>query len=144
MDAIMADLQREVRARLQQDLLKHGASPSLEDPVIYAEVERVLREATSRTAARALLLPELLGDPSGWRLEPALVYRSHRGARVGTVIATVKRRVLMPALRWLYEYSHDNFVRQQRVNHVLFACIQELVIQNAELRREIQQCARQQ
>ena len=44
----------------------------------------------------------------------------------------------MPALRWLFEYSHDNFVRQQRVNHVLFACVQELAIQNAELRRSLQ------
>jgi hypothetical protein len=54
------------------------------------------------------------------------------------MIRGVKQRVLMPALRWLFEYSHDNFVRQQRVNHVLFACVQELAIQNAELRRELE------
>ena len=137
-DTVMAELQDRVRARLREELLQHGASRALEDPEVFADVERVLREAVSRTGIRALLLPEFLGDPSGWRIEPALTYPSHRGAMVASVIRGIKQRVLMPALRWLFEYSHDNFVRQQRVNHVLFACIQELAIQNAELRRDLQ------
>ena len=98
----------------------------------------MLREAASRNSVRALLLPEFLGDPAGWRLEPALSYRSHRGAAAAGLIRGIKQRLLMPALRWLFEYSHDNFVRQQRVNHALFACVQELAIQNAELRRDLQ------
>ena len=136
-DTVMAELQDRVRMRLRSELLQHGASPALEDPEVFADVERVLREAASRTSSRALLLPEFLGDPSGWRLEPALTYPSHRGAMAATVIRGIKQRVLMPALRWLFEYSHDNFVRQQRVNHELFACVQELATQNAELRREL-------
>ncbi len=136
-DAVMAELQDRVRARLREELLQHGASKSLDDPQIFAEVERVLREAAGRTSIRALLLPELLGDPSNWRIEPALTYPSHRGAMAASLIRGVKQRMLMPALRWLFEYSHDNFVRQQRVNHALFACVQELAIQNAELRREL-------
>lgn len=134
----MAELQDRVRARLREELLQHGASRALEDPELFAEVERVLREATSRTAIRALLLPEFLGDPATWRLEPALSYSSHRGAMTASVIRGVKQRVLMPVLRWLFEYSHDNFVRQQRVNHALFACVQELAIQNARLRQDLQ------
>jgi hypothetical protein len=134
----MAGLQDRVRARLREELLQHGASRALEDPEVFAEVERVLREAVGRTGVRALLLPEFLGDPGGWRIEPALSYPSHRRAMAATVIRGIKRRVLMPALRWLFEYSHDNFVRQQRVNQVLFACIQELAIRNAELRRDLQ------
>jgi hypothetical protein len=137
-DTVMAQLQDRVRARLREELLQHGASRALEDPDVFADVERLLREAVSRTAARALLLPEFLGDPAGWRIEPALTYPSHRTAMAATVIRGIKQRVLMPALRWLFEYSHDNFVRQQRVNHVLFACVQELAIQNAELRRDLQ------
>ena len=137
-DTVMAELQDRVRARLREELLQHGASSALEDPDVFADVERLLREAVSRTAARALLLPEFLGDPAGWRIEPALTYPSHRTAMAATVIRGLKQRVLMPALRWLFEYSHDNFVRQQRVNHVLFACVQELAIQNAELRRDLQ------
>jgi hypothetical protein len=136
-DAVMAELQDRVRARLREEVLQHGASRALEDPRVFADVERVLREAISRTGPRALLLPEFLGDPAGWRLEPALSYSSHRSSTAAMVIRGVKQRVLMPALRWLFEYSHDNFVRQQRVNQVLFACVQELAIQNAELRRDL-------
>jgi hypothetical protein len=136
-DDVMAELQDRVRVRLRDELLQHGASRSLEDPQVFAEVERLLRQAAGRTSTRALILPEVLGDPGTWRLEPALGFPSHRGALAATVIRTVKQRVLMPAFRWLFEYSHDNFVRQQRVNHVLFACVQELAIQNAELRRDL-------
>jgi hypothetical protein len=136
-DRVMAELQEHVRGRLREELLQHGASPALEDPQVFAAVERVLRDAAGRTSTRALILPEVLGDPGTWRLEPALGFSSHRGALAATVIRGIKQRVLMPALRWLFEYSHDNFVRQQRVNHVLFACVQELAIQNAELRRDL-------
>ena len=136
-DSVMAELHARVRARLREELLQHGASRALEDPQVFAEVERMLREAAGRTSTRALILPEVLGDPGTWRLEPALGFPSHRSALAAIVIRGIKRRVLMPALRWLFEYSHDNFVRQQRVNHVLFACIQELAIQNAELRRDL-------
>ena len=133
----MAELQDRVRARLRDELLQHGASRALEDPDVFADVERVLRSAATRTSTRALILPEVLGDPGTWRLEPALAFPSHRGALAAAPIRGVKTRLLMPALRWLFEYSHDNFVRQQRVNHVLFACVQELAIQNAELRRDL-------
>jgi hypothetical protein len=136
-DSVMAELQDRVRARLREELLQHGASRSFEDPQVFADVERLLRAAAGRTSTRALILPEVLGDPGTWRLEPALGFPSHRGALTATVIRGIKQRVLMPALRWLFEYSHDNFVRQQRVNHVLFACVQELAIQNAELRRDL-------
>ena len=34
--------------------------------------------------------------------------------------------------RWLYEYSLENFRRQQRLNLILFACIEELAIENAQ------------
>jgi hypothetical protein len=136
-DDVMAELQARVRARLREELLQHGASRALEDPQVFAEVERLLRDAAGRTSTRALILPEVLGDPGTWRLEPALAFPSHRGAFAASMIRGIKQRVLMPALRWLFEYSHDNFVRQQRVNHVLFACVQELAIQNAELRRDL-------
>jgi hypothetical protein len=43
----------------------------------------------------------------------------------------------MPLLRWMYEYSRDNFERQRRINHVLFACVQELALETALLRREV-------
>jgi hypothetical protein len=45
----------------------------------------------------------------------------------------------MPVLRWLFEYSRDNFERQRRVNQVLFACVQQLSLETARLRRELEQ-----
>jgi hypothetical protein len=135
-DAVMAEIQEGLRARLREDLVQHGATPVLGDPAVFAEVERLFRHST-RTGSRALLLPQLLGDPSDWRLEPALRIGSHRRPLTASIIRGVKQRLIMPAMRWLYEYTHDNFRRQQRVNHVLFACVQELAIQNAALRQEI-------
>ena len=131
----MSDLQAQVRERIRQHLLRHGASNAFEDPVLFTEVEGVLRAAIDSASPRALLLPELLGDPETWRLQTAMRYQSHRG-RVGELIIFVKRRVLMPIFRWLFEYSRDNFERQRRVNQVLFACVQELAVETARLRAE--------
>jgi hypothetical protein len=133
-DAVMADLQDRVRARMRADLLRHGASPAFQDAALFADVEALFRAATDQREA-TLLLPELLGDPETWRLETALEYRSHRGGAMASAIIFVKRRLLMPVHRWLFEYSRDNFERQRRVNQVLFACVQELAIETARLRR---------
>ena len=133
----MAELHERVRGRLRERLLSHGASPEFEDPALFDEVERILQSATAVGDAQALLLPELLGDRETWRLQTAMRYQSHRASAVGSIFIFVKRRVLMPMLRWLFEYSRDNFERQRRVNDVLFACVQELAIENARLRKEM-------
>ena len=39
--------------------------------------------------------------------------------------------------RWLFEYSQENFRRQHHLNRILFACIEELALENARLRREL-------
>jgi hypothetical protein len=136
-DAVMAELHERVRGRLRERLLASGASRAFEDPVLFEDVERLLQSATTSADGQALLLPEILGDRNTWRLQTALRYESHRTASVASLILFVKRRVLMPMMRWLFEYSHDNFLRQRRVNDVLFACVQELAIENARLRREM-------
>jgi hypothetical protein len=133
----MAELHERVRGRLRERLLASGASRAFEDPVLFEEVERLLQSATTSADGQALLLPEILGDRNTWRLQTALRYESHRTAPVASLILFVKRRLLMPMMRWLFEYSHDNFLRQRRVNDVLFACVQELAIENARLRREM-------
>lgn len=133
----MADLQGRVRERLRAELLRQGASRDFDDPLLFAEVERLLQRATVTGEARALILPELLGDAHTWRLQTAIRYDSHRGRAAASALLFLKRRLLMPAFRWLYEYSRDNFERQRRVNDVLFACIQELAVENARLRRDL-------
>jgi hypothetical protein len=131
----MAGLRDRVTARLREDLLRHGASPALEDAALFAEVESLLRTATDRSQPSALLLPELLGEPDTWRLETAMRYQSHRGGGLGSALVFVKQRLLMPIHRWLFEYSRDNFERQRRVNQVLFACVQELAIELAKQKK---------
>ena len=135
-DQVMAELQGRVRERVRADLVRHGASAALQDPALFAEIDAMLRAAIDRSQPAALLLPELLGDPSGWRLDTAIRYQTHRGA-VGAPVMFVKRRVLMPLLRWFYEFNRDNFERQRRVNQVLFACVQELAIETTRLRQQV-------
>ena len=136
-ETLISELQDRVRDRVRRDLLEHGASPALEDQAVFAEVDRLLRAAMDRTHPAALLLPEIMGDPEGWRLETAARYQSHRSPVTAAIVVFVKRRVLMPLQRWLFEYSRDNFARQRRVNQVLFACVQELAIESARLRQEL-------
>ncbi len=133
----MADLQGRVRERLRMRLLHTGGSRAFEDPAVFAEVERLLSTATAVGDASALILPELLGEPAQWRIETKMRYGSHRGAAAASVVLFVKQRILMPLVRWLFEYSRDNFERQRRVNRVLFACVQELAVESALLRQDV-------
>jgi hypothetical protein len=132
----MADLRAHVRERLREHLLRHGASRAFDEPELFADVDALLRAAVDAATPSSLLIPELLGDPETWRLDTAMRYRSHRGA-IGRLIIFVKRRLLMPVFRWLFEYSRDNFERQRRMNEVLCGCVQELAIETARLRREV-------
>jgi hypothetical protein len=138
-DTVMADVQARVRERLRERILRQGGSTAFQDADVFADVERLMLSATESGDASALLLPELLGEPRTWRVETAMRYQSHRSSNAGSVILFAKRRILMPIFRWLFEYSRDNFERQRRVNQVLFACVQELAIETALLRRELRQ-----
>ena len=136
-DAVMSDLRGRVRERLREHLVRQGASPAFSDPALFDDVERLLQTAVDVSPSQGLVLQELLGDPDTWRLETAMPYRTHRGGAAGGLVVFIKRRLLMPVLRWLFEYSRDNFERQRRVNRVLFACVQELALENAKLRQDI-------
>ena len=136
-DAVMADVQARVRERLRDHILRHGASRAFEDPQLFAEVERVLFNASGVSDPGALILPTFLGDPETWHLETAIRYKSHRGGVAASALLFVKRRLLMPVVRFLFEYSRDNFERQRRVNHVLIACVQELALETSRLRSDV-------
>jgi len=53
------------------------------------------------------------------------------------VILLVKRHILLPLTRWLFEYSQDNFRRQERLNRILLASAEELAVENARLRADL-------
>ena len=134
----MTELRSRISERLRAELRRHGSSSAIEDPALFADVERILSSGLEAGDANLLILPHLLGDPDTWRLDTAMRYQSHRGATAASAVRFVKQRVLMPVVRWLFEYSRDNFERQRRVNQVLFAVVQELALETARLRQELQ------
>ncbi len=136
-DAVMTEIHARVRERLRAQVLASGGSSDFEDPALFADVEALLHAAAGTPESAKLILPELLGEPDTWRLTTSMRYQSHRAKGPASVLLFLKRHVLMPVFRWLYAYSRDNFERQRRTNQVLFACVQELALETALLRREI-------
>jgi hypothetical protein len=133
-DAVMGDIERDVRARLRRHLIERGGAADYEDEAIFNAVHAVLARAVDERNLDATLLPELLDSDVDWRLRTNLELSTHRPA-VGRVILFAKRRLLLPLTRWLFEYGQENFRRQDHLNRVLFACIEELALENARLRR---------
>lgn len=132
----MQSLEETTRAERRKRLLARGGASDFRDAELFAAVERVLRRAVEERDPDALLLPELLGDDEDWVLQGHLRFSSHRTV-IGPVIVFLKRRLLLPLTRWLYEYSLENFRRQQRINRLLFACLEELAIENVRLSRMV-------
>ena len=133
--ALMDDIERDVRNRLRRHIIKRGGAAEYEDEAIFERVSALLGRAVDERNPDALLLPELLDGDAEWELQTHLRLTTHRPV-VGRFILLVKRRLLLPMTRWLFEYSQENFRRQQRINAVLFACIEDLAIENARLRRD--------
>jgi hypothetical protein len=129
------DLEETARSARRTRILAQGGAGDYADPDTFAVVESVLRRVVEERSAGALLLPELLDDDE-WRLDATVRLSSHRPI-VGPAIVLMKRAVLLPLARWLYEYTSTNFRRQQRLNRLMFACIEELAIENARLRRAL-------
>ena len=139
-DALMRRLENDLRHQLRKQLLNRGGAREYTDDELFTAVESVLRRAVEAREHDALLLPTLLSDDEEWELRTHLRFASHRPI-LGKLIVFVKRRVLLPLTRWLYEYSLENFRRQQRLNRVLFACLEELAIENARLRQDLSRSA---
>jgi hypothetical protein len=135
-DAVMGEIDRDVRTRLRRHLIKRGGAADYQDEEIFEAVRAVLGRAVDERNLDALLLPELLDADVEWQLQTHLALSTHRPL-LGRFILAAKRRILLPMTRWLFEYSQENFRRQQHLNRILFACIEELALENARLRREL-------
>jgi hypothetical protein len=131
----MKQIESDVRANIRRRLIKHGM-PAYEDEAVFERVRAMLQHAADGRDLDVLLLPELLEDDVDWALDPNLRLSSHRQA-AGGLILFAKRRLVLPVVRWLFEYSQANFRRQQQLNKILLACIEELAIDNARLRRDV-------
>jgi hypothetical protein len=134
-EPLMREIEDRVRDEVRRQLLARGGAPDYQDPEIFRFVDRLLRRAAERPDSHALL-PEFLGPESEWRLQTHLKFSSHRTI-AAPIVLFVKQRILLPLTRWLYEYTAGNFRRQERVNRMLVACIEELAIENARLRRDL-------
>jgi hypothetical protein len=130
----MHEIERDVRSRLRRHLVKRGGAAEYEDEALFDAVHAVLTRAVDGRNLDAMLLPELLDSDVEWRMRTSLELTSHRPT-VGRAIVFAKRRLLLPLTRWLFEYSQENFRRQDHLNRVLFACIEELAIDNARLKK---------
>ncbi len=133
----MSEIETAVRDDLRRRMIARGGPAGFKDPEIFELVSAVLGRAADRRDRDVLLLPELLADEQAWRPAAALKFSSHRPV-LGPVIVFMKRRLLLPLMRWLFEYSEENFRRQEYVNRIVMACLEELAIENAKLRREVE------
>jgi hypothetical protein len=122
-----------VRRARRTRLLARGAAAEYRDPAVYERVDQLLRRALETRDLDALLIPDLVDSETDVDLDMQLRFASHRPV-IGPFLLFVKKRILLPLTFWLYEYSLENFRKQQRINRVLFACIEELAIENARLR----------
>jgi len=135
----MGQIEADVRSKLRDRLMKHG-SDAYRDEQVFDSVRAVLLRAEERRDRAALLLAEILEDEQDWAIETRLTLASHRRV-AGPAILFAKRRILLPLTRWLFEYTQENFRRQQRLNRLLMACVEELAIENAQLRRDVEALA---
>ncbi len=136
-DEVMGEIERDVRARLRRHLIKRGGAADYHDEAIFDAVHAVLARAVDERNLDATLLPELVDGDVDWRLQTHLQLTTHRSGLAGRCMLFAKNTVLLPMTRWLFEYSQDNFRRQDHLNRILFACIEELALENARLRRDI-------
>lgn len=128
---VMAEVRARVRAELRARLVRSGVR-EFEDETVFLAAEQLLERALQQRDRPLLLLPELLDDEDDWRVNPTLKLWSHRPI-AGGFIVWLKRRLILPVTRWLYDYSRENFARQERLNFVLMACLQQLAVENARL-----------
>ena len=99
-------------------------------------VSEVLSQAFDLLETDRLVSSRLLGDKSEWDLKTYLRIETHRPV-IGWLFVAVKRYLLLPLSRWLYEYSRDNFARQQVINSTLLAYTEVLARENAQLRFDL-------
>jgi hypothetical protein len=114
-EQLMKEVEAAARRDRRERVVAAGAA-GYGDPELFAAVDDLLSRAVERSE-RAILLPELLPDDDQWRLDTSVRFSSHRPV-IGPAIVFVKRRLLLPMVRWLVEYNRDNFRRQQRVNRL--------------------------
>ena len=134
-DAVMGEIERDVRDAA-------AAAPAQEGR--RRRLSRTRRSSTRSTrcsparSTRATSTPRCCPSCStATSTGGCRPISAHDASSRGSDASSCSRRskLLLPLTRWLFEYSQDNFRRQDHLNRMLFACIEELAIENARLRR---------
>jgi hypothetical protein len=137
----MAEVRARVRAEVRSRLVRSGVR-EFEDEAVFLAAEQLLERALEQRDRPLLLLPELLDDEDDWRVNPSLRLSSHRPIAGGAIV-WLKQKLVLPVTRWLYDYSRENFARQERLNFVLMACLQQLAIEHARLTARVEALERE-
>lgn len=133
---VMAEVRARVRAEVRARLVRSGVR-EFDDEAVFLAAERLLDRALQQRDRQLLLLPELLDDEDDWRVNPSLRLSSHRPIAGGAIV-WLKQKLVLPVTRWLFDYSRENFARQERLNFVLMACIQQLAVEHARVIARLQ------
>jgi len=132
---VMDEVRDRLRGELHARLVAQGAGDDFDSRAVFDEVDRLLTRALAHDDARALLLPARLDDP--WRPALSLNLAGHRHGVAASAILFAKSRLVLPVVRWLYEYAAENFSRQQQVSIALMACLQTIAADHARLKTRV-------
>jgi hypothetical protein len=139
-EAVMEDVRDRIRADLHARLVLQGAGDDFADRAVFDEVDRLFAQAMAVEDPRALLLPARLDGP--WKPILSLDFPGHRNKLIAAPIRFVKTRFVLPAVRWLYEFSHENFRRQHQLNLAMMAIVQTLAADHARLKARLAELER--
>ena len=139
-EAVMEEIRGRIRDDLHARLIGHGARDDFAERAVFDEVDRVFAQALAHDDPRALLLPARLEEP--WRPTLSLDFPGHRGRLAAGAIRFAKSRLVLPVVRWLFEYAQENFRRQHHLNVVLMATVQTLAADQARLKARLAELER--
>ena len=139
-EAVMDEIRDRIRRELHGRLVALGAGDDFGDRATFDEVDRLVDRALAHDDPGTLLLPARLEQP--WRPELSLEFPGHRGRFTAGAIRFAKSRLVLPLVRWLFEYGQENFRRQHHLNVALMATLQALAADHARLKARVAELER--
>jgi hypothetical protein len=131
----MRDVRDQVRADLHARMIAQGAGDDFDSRAVFDAVDELFTQALAHENQRALLLPAYFEE--AWKPALSLDFPGHRSRLAAGAIRFAKIKLVMPVVRWLFEYAQENFRRQHRVNVALMATVQTLAADHARLKARL-------
>jgi hypothetical protein len=101
-----------------------------------AAIERLQPRTLEVLSGGEFVLPQYLLGDDDWELDSHLRLTSHRPLS-GRLILFAKR-LSLPFVRWIFEYSRRNFERQRRLDRALLATVEVLAVEVATLQQRLE------